>query len=469
MLGKELKDIEIHTDTKANEMAEAINARAFTHKNHIVFNKGEYQPGTVEGKKLIAHELVHTVQQSPKIQRKEKDVSKPAAENGWFVTHENGKLFIEFKPPVTDDAIDIKNLANKLVEGQVDGGHVWQIFVKLRNEGMVKGSIAPGSTYTFKDTPIMKGLSPKGKVDVSFLYNLGFVKKPANAVVETPKEAEAGFDFFKAVGDFFSGIGGFIGGLFQFGSSDVGEKLNESKSGNTELDQILKNVIKYDDKVYKNVFTDELAKKYRPIVKMDKDGNKLYYLKNGKKTNSLQCQTFCNRLYDEAIRDLDKYLNLNGYLIKNAAPPISEMIDYYNFFESNENILELDENLGFKRGSNKKNVSMKKIQELANQGYMIIFYNDDPEYSDHIGIVVSDKNKIKTFYAEGEINAAEQYYTNAYKKNALGSDINENELPIVYQAGTFPGYLSFLFAANYYTRANNTWDSGHLHFYLVKK
>ncbi|MBN2738431.1 MAG: DUF4157 domain-containing protein [Spirochaetales bacterium] len=66
MIGKELKDIEIHTDSKANEMAEAINSRAFTHKNHIVFNKGEYQPGTVEGKKLIAHELVHTVQQSPK-------------------------------------------------------------------------------------------------------------------------------------------------------------------------------------------------------------------------------------------------------------------------------------------------------------------------------------------------------------------------------------------------------------------
>ncbi|MBN2736020.1 MAG: DUF4157 domain-containing protein [Spirochaetales bacterium] len=75
MLGKELKDIEIHTDSKANEMAEAINARAFTHKNHIVFNKGEYQPGTTEGKKLIAHELLHTVQQSGGIMRKEKDSS----------------------------------------------------------------------------------------------------------------------------------------------------------------------------------------------------------------------------------------------------------------------------------------------------------------------------------------------------------------------------------------------------------
>ncbi|MBN2736018.1 MAG: DUF4157 domain-containing protein [Spirochaetales bacterium] len=213
MIGKELKDIEIHTDSKANEMAEAINARAFTHKNHIVFNKGEYQPGTTEGKKLIAHELVHTVQQSGGIMRKEKDGSQPAVNNGWFVTHENGKLFIEFKPPVTDEAIDIRKLANKLVEGVADGGQLIQIFVKLKTMGMVKGTMAPGSTYTFKDTPIMKGLSPKGKVDVSFLYNLGFVKKPANAVVEALKPEEKGFDLGKAFGDVFGAIGGFFKGL----------------------------------------------------------------------------------------------------------------------------------------------------------------------------------------------------------------------------------------------------------------
>ncbi|MBN2738432.1 MAG: hypothetical protein JXR70_15740, partial [Spirochaetales bacterium] len=138
------------------------------------------------------------------------------------MTHENGKLFIEFKPPVTDEAIDIRKLANKLVEGQADGGQIIQIFVKLKTMGMVKGTMAPGSSYTFKDTPIMQGLSPKGKVDVSFLYNLGFVKKPANVVVEPPKQAEGGFDLFKAVGDFF-------GSLFQFRSSDVKENVVEVK------------------------------------------------------------------------------------------------------------------------------------------------------------------------------------------------------------------------------------------------
>ncbi|MBN2436803.1 MAG: DUF4157 domain-containing protein [Spirochaetes bacterium] len=54
--------MKIYTDVEANEMAEAHNAHAFTHKNDIYFNKGEYNPETKEGKKLLAHELVHAMQ-----------------------------------------------------------------------------------------------------------------------------------------------------------------------------------------------------------------------------------------------------------------------------------------------------------------------------------------------------------------------------------------------------------------------
>jgi hypothetical protein len=40
-----------------------LNARAFTVGSNIAFNSGEYQPGTTEGRHLLAHELTHTVQQ----------------------------------------------------------------------------------------------------------------------------------------------------------------------------------------------------------------------------------------------------------------------------------------------------------------------------------------------------------------------------------------------------------------------
>lgn len=55
-------DIKIHTDRKANIAAESINARAFTYKNHIVFNAGEFNMNTVEGKKILLHEIIHIIQ-----------------------------------------------------------------------------------------------------------------------------------------------------------------------------------------------------------------------------------------------------------------------------------------------------------------------------------------------------------------------------------------------------------------------
>jgi len=71
-LGYGLGGVRIHTDTNAARSAQSINARAYTLGNNVVFNKGEYSPGTHEGKKLLAHELTHVIQQqgtNPMIQR----------------------------------------------------------------------------------------------------------------------------------------------------------------------------------------------------------------------------------------------------------------------------------------------------------------------------------------------------------------------------------------------------------------
>ncbi len=61
--GADFSQVKIHTDTKANKSAEVINAKAFTVGKNIVFGAGQYQPNTTRGKKLIAHELVHVLQQ----------------------------------------------------------------------------------------------------------------------------------------------------------------------------------------------------------------------------------------------------------------------------------------------------------------------------------------------------------------------------------------------------------------------
>jgi hypothetical protein len=62
-LGHDLSSVQLHTDNEANASARDVSALAYTHKNHIVFGAGQYQPGTDSGKRLMAHELTHVVQQ----------------------------------------------------------------------------------------------------------------------------------------------------------------------------------------------------------------------------------------------------------------------------------------------------------------------------------------------------------------------------------------------------------------------
>jgi uncharacterized protein DUF4157 len=61
--GADFSDVRVHTDGKAHELSDNLNARAFTVGTDIAFGTGEYHPGTIVGDALIAHELAHVVQQ----------------------------------------------------------------------------------------------------------------------------------------------------------------------------------------------------------------------------------------------------------------------------------------------------------------------------------------------------------------------------------------------------------------------
>jgi len=57
-------DVTVHTDAAAVESARHLHARAYTVGHDIYFNEGQYAPGGGEGRKLLAHELTHVLQQS---------------------------------------------------------------------------------------------------------------------------------------------------------------------------------------------------------------------------------------------------------------------------------------------------------------------------------------------------------------------------------------------------------------------
>lgn len=80
--GRGFGQVRVHTDHRAAESAQAVQARAYTLGRNIAFAEGEYRPHAAEGRRLLAHELTHVVHQTggppsvPRVQR----AGKPGAQ-----------------------------------------------------------------------------------------------------------------------------------------------------------------------------------------------------------------------------------------------------------------------------------------------------------------------------------------------------------------------------------------------------
>jgi hypothetical protein len=62
--GHDFSRVRVHTDQTADQSARAVNALAYTVGPHVVFGSSQYAPTTSAGRRLLAHELTHVVQQS---------------------------------------------------------------------------------------------------------------------------------------------------------------------------------------------------------------------------------------------------------------------------------------------------------------------------------------------------------------------------------------------------------------------
>jgi hypothetical protein len=61
--GRDFGEVRIHVGWEAAQSASAVNAKAYAVGQHVVFGAGNYAPGTMAGRELLAHELAHVVQQ----------------------------------------------------------------------------------------------------------------------------------------------------------------------------------------------------------------------------------------------------------------------------------------------------------------------------------------------------------------------------------------------------------------------
>ncbi|QPJ62393.1 MAG: DUF4157 domain-containing protein [Candidatus Nitronauta litoralis] len=80
---RDFSRVRVHTDQNAENATDSIQAKAFTHGRNIVFGKNQYAPSSAPGRRLLAHELTHVVQQSegrPALQRQVKEAEEKVAD-----------------------------------------------------------------------------------------------------------------------------------------------------------------------------------------------------------------------------------------------------------------------------------------------------------------------------------------------------------------------------------------------------
>jgi hypothetical protein len=70
--GADFSDVRVHAAARAADSAAELNASAYTVGRDVVFGAGRYDPAGDHGRRLLAHELTHTLQQGaarPFVQR----------------------------------------------------------------------------------------------------------------------------------------------------------------------------------------------------------------------------------------------------------------------------------------------------------------------------------------------------------------------------------------------------------------
>ena len=200
--------VRVHTGSGAGELAQSLDAQAFTIGSDIVFGQGEYSPGSSTGLHLLAHELAHVVQQGAtgkvgvRIQRQ-----NPAS---------GGQAGFRLAPVAYDkvgqplsDALTQDEVAKlQALKDAVQSGNP-TLYSRVENENIL---LSRATLFTEeKDVPIQpEGAGPSAVIPVSGQEKSVFVESGklfANFKKEPKERYEAEWwAFDRAGGDCLKGI-----------------------------------------------------------------------------------------------------------------------------------------------------------------------------------------------------------------------------------------------------------------------
>jgi hypothetical protein len=194
--GYDFSQVKIHTDNAAAKSAQSINALAYTSGNNVVFNEGQYNPGTGSGNRLLAHELTHVVQQNTgkvrakRIQR-ECLTSKPGTDEQPF-TFKKGKkkMAAEFSDAKGADSFIKKHSGENLVCHKITKGGetVFKVFQKIKGGASTSTTPTPSTTvqdeiFTDKEVERMKSFFIHNASDGSELECINTVRSGIGSLI----------------------------------------------------------------------------------------------------------------------------------------------------------------------------------------------------------------------------------------------------------------------------------------------
>lgn len=114
--GHDFSHVRVHTDAKAVESAQEVNALAYTVGRDVFFGVGHYRPQTQEGQRLLAHELTHVIQQQGTPGLAGVQRQQTAASPARTVQQRAQAIITELGPLIMSDQVILDNLRGSGME-----------------------------------------------------------------------------------------------------------------------------------------------------------------------------------------------------------------------------------------------------------------------------------------------------------------------------------------------------------------
>ena len=151
--GHNFSRVRVHTDQQASSSARAVDAAAYTVGSQIVFAEGRYRPGTVAGRRLLAHELAHVAQQSSASAPGTRlEVGKPS-DTAEHVADKAARHALAHPTTRKVNAFDTPARLRRTTAESWAGTFDNNLEYKLKNENDGKGNGSYGSSIQIRFTP----------------------------------------------------------------------------------------------------------------------------------------------------------------------------------------------------------------------------------------------------------------------------------------------------------------------------